>query len=133
MKKFLLLGVLSIMIGLTGCDKDNDDLTSLVGTSWKATFSFEEGGTTYYQITTIEFTSETSLTYSYSQGETEEELADPEVEVITNSWTYLYTPPVFQMTLNSNEDNEVASFSGTVSGNKITLKFDNLDVVLIKQ
>ncbi|MDR1720176.1 MAG: PKD domain-containing protein [Dysgonamonadaceae bacterium] len=120
--KFWMIALLAITltVGFTGCDKDDDD--ELSGTSWSNTTT--DDGTT---VMTLNFKSNGKGTivteYYWTYGGTEEKETDSE------SFTYTYKAPKVTLTL-TYDDGETATATGTVNGNKMTFIENDDDTIV---
>jgi hypothetical protein len=118
MRKTIFFSVLlSLVMGFTSCDKDDDkdDANDLAGTIWQFTESDDYGS----YIVTLTFNSggtgvsTEKRTYTYD-GETEEETE-------TDNFTWSYKKPNVTLTV-GNE-----TINGTVSDNKMTFVMEDGD------
>ncbi len=114
MKKILLFLTVAVL-GLTGC-KDDEKITDLTGTTWKAYEIQEIRGTTYEWGSTITFTSDTRFTASFFNKE-DGVTTDSDQQV----GTYVYNPPKVTLTVAGE------SVTGTVNQKRIVVHLDGSD------
>ncbi len=113
MKKFLLALTAIAAIAFVGCSKDSDSTDGLEGTSW--TYNDSTGNETI--VETIRFQSGNKATLSgtmtWANG----------TERYSEVGTYTYKAPDVTLRL-VDEDGDPCLYTGTVSGNQLTLYED---------
>jgi hypothetical protein len=117
MKKLFYLVIAALLatsFTFTSCDKDDDILDSLEGTTWG--FS-QDGGS-------ISLSFETATLYTLS-------ISGSDIENISGIGSYSYSKPNLTLYLGIGDSAE--KLHGTVNGNTLTLIIENVGIILTKK
>jgi hypothetical protein len=114
MKRLFYLYLLALPFLFTGCDKEEDELGGLAGTTWE---NVKMNGSTVYETGRWVFKNATEFVYFFKDTKSDYSLAG----------TYIYTEPNIALTAKNIIGKDYITYYGTITGNKLNVTYEGED------